>query len=68
MSENDMQMLVNEFLTKVKELYKKRAKEKGYPFINSDRNIKEVEDDIQKIVLKQLREKQKIHIETKKQK
>jgi len=56
------------FLTKVRELYKKRAKEKGYPLINSNRNIKEVEKDIQKIVLKHLTEKLKIQIETKKQK
>ena len=56
------------FLTKVREFYKKRAKEKGYPLINSDRNIKEVEKDIQKIVLKHLKGKLKIQIETKKQK
>ena len=56
------------FLTKAREFYKKRAKEKGYPLINSDRNIKEVEKDIQKIVLKHLKGKLKIQIETKKQK
>ena len=55
------------FLTKVRELYKKRAKEKGYTLINSNRNIKEVEKDIQKIVLKHLKETLKIQIETEKQ-
>lgn len=46
------------FLNKVRELYLLRAKEQGYPIINTNEIIEFVQQKIQKIVLKKLKEQE----------